>query len=287
MLGLFRKPAPSVVVAPEPPVETAAVIEPVAPLRPATGRLSITETRDRLIAGSKLALAAAGEYDWREAYAEDMESARRFMNQIAEDLAAITGVELLVSPEAVSLSSLSSLEFDSMDDRIKAMASEFAYRLESNIRSLISMSRNYPIPICEPRWGKDRSSVAFEFHRSLDPPEAKRRTYGYEQIQIVYLNPAPKDRDDFTRKIPNHAHATFAALDRAHFEYRPKILDGFLAKMTRVEIRQVAYDPAILINLGTPEEPIERIVDFWQEPFDPDQPSLMRERPYMRGITLI
>lgn len=280
MLKMFRK-APS--VTPTPVAEFYA--EATAPvLKPLRERLTVAESREQILSTSRLALAARGECDWREAYQHDMQAATGFIEGFCSDMSKITAVQVTPSAQ-FELESLASLRFGSIAERVTEMATEFAARFRDYADWMILQRLNGDrLPVTKITWGENRETVAFKFSRSAG--KSGERSFGTEEIEVVYLQPALKDKDDFTRSIPNHAKATFAILDKTHFDYKAKILDGFLAKMTRVVVSSVAFDPAIAVNLGTQADPDLRIVDFWREPFKADEPSLMKSAPVRSRVTL-
>jgi hypothetical protein len=280
MLKMFRKAPP---VTPTPVAEFYA--EATAPvIKPLRQRLTVAESRERILSTSRLTLAARGECDWREAYQYDMKEAINFIEGLCSDMSKITGVQ--VTPTAsFELESLADLRYGSIGERVSEMAAEFAARFCDYADHMIHRGlEGSRLPVTRVTWGENRETVAFKFSRSAG--KSGMRSLDTEEIEVVYLQPALKDKDDFTRSIPDHAKATFDVLDQTHFDYKAKILDGFLAKMTRVVVSSVAFDPAIAVNLGTQAEPDLRIVDFWREPFKADEPSLMKSAPVRPRVTL-
>lgn len=75
-----------------------------------------------------------------------------------------------------------------------------------------------------------------------------------------------KSPDDFVRKIPTVAQRKLKVLQRTHFDYRPKILEGRVAEETierKRPVMEVLEDPALVIEIANQTYAITR----WVEPF--------------------
>jgi hypothetical protein len=100
-------------------------------------------------------------------------------------------------------------------------------------------------------------------------------TPGGSTYKATLKNCAYKSTDDFTRRIPSWIQKKIDLLETTHFDYRPKILDGFLVKenllasplqkfKTNVkEFVEAVQDPALAISIGEHHYAL----DYWKEPF--------------------
>lgn len=102
-------------------------------------------------------------------------------------------------------------------------------------------------------------------------------TFGKNDMlyEMAYIDTSLKDPDDFTRSMPIHAEKTLERLKKTNFDYKPKILDGFLLYLgpKMITKQELKYDPAIVIRDFSNKFYIA--LDAWKEPFDKYQRSIM------------
>ncbi len=230
---------------------------------------------------------------WGEAVSHDMAQANQFIRDFVDDLSVITGCKLECNREVMP-DALTS-DFATDKKRVEKLNEQIQHQFSTHVHEIIDnlQCKRNRVPASfeenRRRHVDSKGTVAGSGTLNISPvqwgnsiasfnhaPDATLGGINAKRFKITLANPALKSPDDFTRKVPVRITKKLATLKGLHYDYQPKILDGFLvgmeentehadSSMTRLmnNVRYVLEDPALTITINSRQYAI----DFWKEPF--------------------
>lgn len=225
--------------------------------------------------------------EWVEALQGDLADANRLLVWLTEDIQLMT--QRRVGCSQVVISKKVKESFDGPQRRVQALKEEVCNGLFYALDAMVCNIKDQRAGIfTDSVWYFSMSPV------KMTPGRAEFTHLGLDNrlYKVIFVDPALKCPDDFTRRIPKHAQHKLDLLKRTHFDYRPKVLDGLLVEeevlrhknwlATKVRntawaisdgIEEFMMDPAIAVSIGNKEFKLPNVtsnlfaIDFWKEPF--------------------
>lgn len=233
-------------IATMPQVEKIQSIQSIAP-QEVTKRLTIEDAAAKLLKECPLASPKDSFQDFIQDLKASLDQATDFINEVANDLSFLGELDYNVEPLTLNLHEKSC---DNIADRYKIAYDMFTKTVNTKLNNLINVK-------------SERGSVP-EFSKV----ETKGDTCTFQFItgwnkyeDITFLNWSYKSCDDFTRKIPKQIQRKIDYLRGTKYDYRPMILDGYLANKTTHQLPVPKLDPALTILFRGEN----RVVYFWEE----------------------
>lgn len=250
-------------------MSTVAIPESTKPVRSTTTVEERTDTRDTFeeavnkIGRHMKELVEQGSEDrnaFRDASRADRLEAEVFFKKFAEDLSLVCGRKCSVPPGMVEGLRWHDDDHEWFVGKFKTIVREVVQRLKCHqiVKiNFLGFPFNFPASVVD--WKEDQVAVF-----QAIAPENEKVVKEYKLAEASLKHP-----EDFTRSVPRAATKKLGLLQKTHFNYTPKILDGLLTEETTLNrrnalthIHHYLQDPALVMQAG---EFGDIAVHYWKE----------------------